>query len=347
MSFWLNESTKVTSSRQLQFYMDTDLDISLLPTSVSYGSGDNYIYNLPCGKGSAALAIDSGNIYVLNSSDDWVELSAGSPGGSNPYDDFHEIAEALLDCFMNVAWANENGYDYYNELNRVLNKKSTVVSISANFNQGSAVITEDDPLTVLNQYLTVTANYENGKTVIISDLYYILSGNLSNSTSVITVTYNNKSTTFEVTVTPIPTINVYVGKGVSFDTTQVVDNAKRCISDKVPFNNTSTIKVQWEENTAYRWALKNETSGGAMDTNGGQWTPDMDSKQVQQDSSLDGWIFSSAEQTRWPMEPFASSSGYCRIVFAPLSGMNDALPTTLPSGYITITGTKYKIQIVE
>ena len=80
-----------------------------------------------------------------------------------------------------------------------------------------------------------------------------------------------------------------------------------------------------------------------MDTAGGQWTPDMDSERAQQDTSLNGWIFTGAEQTKYPIQAFADSSGYCRITFAPLSDMNAALPANLPSGYITITGTKYRI----
>lgn len=345
--YWINDTVKIGNNRQIQFFTDTNDDIVNLPTSNTYGvkQGNDIIHYLPCGKGSTALSIGSGDIFILNSSDQWIRLSTGESGGSSGFD--FQIGEAILACFRNVAWANENGQEYYDELDNAINKNNVLVSIAAAFDQGSAEIVEGDSLDVLNNYLTVTANYSSGKTETISDSDYTLSGELSDSTSVITVTYNNKSTTFDVTVSPMPVLNVYVGKGISFDTTQVVDNAKRCISDKVPFNNTSTIKVQWEENTAYRWALKNETSGGAMDTNGGQWTPDMDSARMQQDSSMNGWIFSSAEQTRWPMEPYESSSGYCRIVFAPLSGMNDALPATLPSGHITITGTTYKIQIVE
>ena len=252
------------------------------------------------------------------------------------------VKQALLNCFTHVAWTDGNGQAYYDELNQAL---YPIDSISAIFNQGSATIMEDDPLSNLKQYLTVNTLYLDGHTEEATD--YTLSGELINNTSEITVTCQGKTTTFNVTITPVPVLNVNVGKGISYDTTQVVTNVKRCISDKVPFVNTTPIKVQWKENTDYRWALKNETAAGAMDSTGARWSPDMNSTQAQQDSSLDGWIFSGEEQTKQTSEPYASTSGYCRILFAPLAGMNADLPATRPSGYMTITGTKYRLQAVE
>lgn len=55
---------------QIQYIVDTDSDISDLPTSTKRGAkGEDYI-----AKGSVALSIASGNIYVLNSSDTWTEV---------------------------------------------------------------------------------------------------------------------------------------------------------------------------------------------------------------------------------------------------------------------------------
>ena len=352
--------------------MDTDSDLASLPTTTRSGISDNEIYNLSCGKGSMAISLESGNVYVLNSSGNWIliPLSSGG-GGGTPADlsgyvsylvqekttEEKEIArtnigavseskltaigQALLNCFEKVAWTDEHGQDYYDALNAILNDGVVIDSISATFNQGSAVIYEDESLEVLPPYLTVTAHYENGTTAVISD--YTLEGTLTTGTSTITVESGNKTATFDVNVTALPTITVYVGKGISYDTTQVVTNAKRCISEKVPFNNSGTIKVQWKENTAYRWSLKNELPNGAMDSNGAEWTPDGTSERTQQDSSLSGWIFSDAEQSKAGQGSFTDSSGYCRILFAPLAGMTANLPSTLPSGYIIITGTKYKI----
>lgn len=108
------------------------------------------------------------------------------------------IKSALLACFQNVAWANENGQTYYNELQAVLYGGS-VVSISAVYAPGTAVIYDLDSIEKLRNYLTVTAHLDSGTDVEVTD--YELSGSLTVGTSTITVTYDEKTTTFNATVT--------------------------------------------------------------------------------------------------------------------------------------------------
>lgn len=79
---------------------------------------------------------------------------------------------------------------------------ATLTSISAVFTQGDNVIYDTDSLDDLKQYLTVTAHYEGGVSTVIND--YTLSGTLTEGTSTITVSYVNKTTTFNVTVTEKP-----------------------------------------------------------------------------------------------------------------------------------------------
>lgn len=74
-----------------------------------------------------------------------------------------------------------------------------VTSISAVFNQGSAVIYDNASLDSLRQYLTVTVTYENSSTGVVTD--YTLSGTLTAGTSTITVSFSGKTDTFNVTVT--------------------------------------------------------------------------------------------------------------------------------------------------
>ena len=76
----------------------------------------------------------------------------------------------------------------------------TLVSISAAFNQGSAVIYESDSLDSLKQYLTVTATYSDSSTAVIPSTDYTLSGTLTEGTSTITVSYQGKTATFGVVV---------------------------------------------------------------------------------------------------------------------------------------------------
>lgn len=108
----------------------------------------------------------------------------------------NDIKDALLDCFENVAWIGSDGATYYNALRDLF---YPVASITAVFNQGTAVIYDTDSLDDLKQYLTVTANYEGGASEVVTG--YTLSGTLAVGTSVVTVAYGGKTATFNVTVT--------------------------------------------------------------------------------------------------------------------------------------------------
>lgn len=86
----------------------------------------------------------------------------------------------------------------------------TLNSITATFNQGDAVIYVNDTLDSLKQYLTVTANYSDGSTEIVSG--YTLSGALSVGTSTITAYYGGKTASFHVEVTMVDIPAGFVGK---------------------------------------------------------------------------------------------------------------------------------------
>lgn len=108
---------------------------------------------------------------------------------------------ALLACFAKVAWIDNNGQNYYDLLEEALYSQQgkTLLSINAVFTQGGNTIYDNDSLDTLNQYLTVTANYDNGTSRTVYD--YILSGNLIAGVSTITVSYEGKTATFTVNVT--------------------------------------------------------------------------------------------------------------------------------------------------
>lgn len=114
------------------------------------------------------------------------------------------VKQALLACFANVAWANEHGQDCYDALEEALYEKS-VVSINAVFVQGGAVIYNTDSLSVLRDYLTVRAVYDDTTSAVVTG--YTLSGTLTAGTSTITVFYGGFTTTFNVTVTQSPLIH--------------------------------------------------------------------------------------------------------------------------------------------
>ena len=81
----------------------------------------------------------------------------------------------------------------------------TLDSITATIDS-SAQITDENTLDDLKQYLTITANYSNGTTKTVTD--YTLSGTLTVGVSTITVSYNEKTTTFDVTVAEEPKVDI-------------------------------------------------------------------------------------------------------------------------------------------
>jgi len=113
-------------------------------------------------------------------------------------DVFNDAKDALLALLSKVAYIDENGQTYLDNLEAALMKK-VVLSITAVFNQGTAVIYTHDNLDDLRQYLTVTANYDDGTSSVVTT--YTLNGELTAGTSTITATYSGKTTTFAVTVT--------------------------------------------------------------------------------------------------------------------------------------------------
>lgn len=109
-----------------------------------------------------------------------------------------DVKTTLLACFQKVAWIDEHGQDYYDDLYDALYPDTGLVRITAVFTQGSAVIYPSTPINDLKAYLVVTGYYNDSSTKIITD--YSLSGTLEVGTSTITVTKEGKTTTFTVTV---------------------------------------------------------------------------------------------------------------------------------------------------
>jgi len=109
-----------------------------------------------------------------------------------------EAKNALLNLLAHVAYVDEHGQDYYDELETELFRTAGIVSIFAVFDQADNVILDTDDLETLRQYLTVTATYEDlSEREIIG---YTLSGTLTEGTSTITVSFGGKTTTFDVSV---------------------------------------------------------------------------------------------------------------------------------------------------
>lgn len=152
--------------------------------------------------------------------------------------------QALLNLLEHVAYIDEDGQDYLDALEAALTTK-TLISISAVFTQGQAVIYDTDSLDSLKQYLVVTANYDDGSSAEVTT--YTLSGTLTVGTSTISVSYSGKSATFEVTVTAAPTLEsisaVFTqGQTVVYDTDSL-DSLKSMLVVTATYSDSSTETV--------------------------------------------------------------------------------------------------------
>lgn len=147
------------------------------------------------------------------------------PQGQGVSDD---LKAALLQLAQKVAYIDDQGQTYYDDLYDALYPEKTLLSIAANFQQGQAVVYNTDSLDSLKQYLTVTATYDDASTETVPSSAYTLSGTLTTGTSVITVTYEGKTDAFNVTVTAAPmsfaVTNTLTGCTTSNSATSVLEN---------------------------------------------------------------------------------------------------------------------------
>ena len=157
-----------------------------------------------------------------------------------------EAKDALLDCFTHVAWTDEHGQDYYDALEAALYPPADLVSISAVFEQGQTVVYDTDSLDVLKPMLTVTAHYSDATSETVSA--YTLSGTLTEGTSVVTVSYGGKTTTFNVVVQS-NTITIQSGMTRNAVTGKLESVSNRTVSNIIPISdNTVSHSVSVEAN---------------------------------------------------------------------------------------------------
>ena len=111
--------------------------------------------------------------------------------------------------------------------------------ISAVYTQ-SGTVYDTDTLDSLKSDLVVTAHYSDSTTSTVASTDYTLSGTLTEGTSTITVSYDGKTTTFNVTVTtiPYPLLNgTYSGDTFDFEIT----NGRHVKFTRINTHTTQTI----------------------------------------------------------------------------------------------------------
>lgn len=137
----------------------------------------------------------------LNDIQDAIIALEGQPAPETISDD---LKQALLQLAQKVAYIDDQGQTYYQDLYDALYPPKELVSISAVFTQGQTVVYDTDSLDSLKTMLVVTGTYDDQSTETIPSTGYTLSGTLTAGTSTITVTCDGKTTTFTVQVTHQP-----------------------------------------------------------------------------------------------------------------------------------------------
>ena len=164
---------------------------------------------------STALNLNSGPELDVDVRVNVVPVSTTVVGISD------DIKQTLLNCFQHVAYIDANGQSYYNALEAALNARA-LLSITAVYTQ-SGTVYDTDSLDSLKADLVVTAYYDNGTTADVTSAC-TLSGTLTEGTSTITATYQEKTATFNVTVVEdiAPSLSTFVNSNYalgSYDAT--------------------------------------------------------------------------------------------------------------------------------
>lgn len=176
---------------------------------------------------NAVLDASGHTFYVGDSIEDLrayltvtAELSTGHTVTVNDY---------TLSGSLSIAGENVITVTYSNKSTTVTVTAVAAVLeyISAEYIQ-SGTVYDTDTLDSLKNGLTVTATYDNGNIVTLGDSDYTLSGTLTEGTSTITVTYQGKTDTFDVTVTHADS-SMY-----NWDFTQSLTDSKQGVTITLP-----------------------------------------------------------------------------------------------------------------
>jgi hypothetical protein len=108
---------------------------------------------------------------------------------------------AILNCFAHVAWTDNQGQTYYDELEDVLFPPAELELITATYTNTNPVY-PDSTLDSLRPYIVVTAHCSDGTTSTVNA--YTLTGTLTIGTSIVEIEYEDLTTTISVTVTEKP-----------------------------------------------------------------------------------------------------------------------------------------------
>lgn len=195
----------------------------------------------------AAKGGGSGSVTSVNGKTGAVVLTAADLDDS--------FKDALLNCFANVAWATEDGQQYYDALEAALYPLDHITAVYTQ----SGTVYDTDSLDSLKADLVVTAFYQGGGSKVVTT--YTLSGTLTEGTSTITVSYGGKTDTFTVSVTEQGPLATFIGgKAIQKfgSVCRLSDTAARMAMTEPIVNNGYVFTVT--DSTKYQVAVYDITS---------------------------------------------------------------------------------------
>ena len=143
-----------------------------------------------------------------------------------------EAKYALLGILEEMSLFVPDGLTRLEDLTAKLFPTKYLVAISADYAQDRPIYDTDELDAIkAGDDLTVTANYSDGSSVVLADDDYTLSGTLTEGTSTITVSYGGKSTTIEVTVTHVSTLDDIAFGELTYRDIFVTANLVKSIGD--------------------------------------------------------------------------------------------------------------------
>ena len=252
-----------------------------------------------------------------------------------------EFKQALLNCFNYVAWIDGNGQTYVDALALAMNPEAVLVSISAVYTQ-SGTVYDTDSLDSLKNDLVVTAHYDDSSSQVVTG--YTLSGTLEVGTSVITVSYGGKTTTFNVTVSAL-SIKVYNGKGTSG--TSIIDNANRALSEMIYVGDLTRISTQNTQLSSFVYATKGVQDSTTMISTGYNLVP---LSYIGTSNAIGVYdvytgtsevLYASMKNSNGKWAYIIPESGYIRLLFKKDSAGTSPIPSI--SGSIMLNDVEYQL----
>ena len=228
----VTQTVKVTGTHNSTDYTNLTSVISLASTKVETKKINVTIVNIddsnPLNSISAVYNQGDTKVYTTNSLDslksNLVVTAKYSDNSTQTVTDY-SLSGTLTEGTSTITVTYQGKTTTFN-VTVTASETPVLTSISAVYNQGYTKVYTISSVNSLKNNLVVTAHYNDNSTQTVTD--YSLSGTLTEGTSTITVTYEDKTTTFDVNVEVLEineNSNAYIKDGYLYLNTKSINRA--------------------------------------------------------------------------------------------------------------------------